>query len=109
MRLRAFTREMHLRRPFVISAGAQEVAHNAFVRLDSGGHWGLGEGTPSPRVTGQSLDDVLEFITPHVKTLGEVDAKTALRTASGLADAVQTGKVPGGPGAAAPRPRRLGG
>ena len=42
MRLQAFTRQMHLATPFVISAETQEVAHNAFVRLDHGEHWGLG-------------------------------------------------------------------
>ena len=65
MRFEAFTRQMHLAQPFVISAGPQDVADNAFVRLEGEGHWGLGEGVPSPRVTGKSLKDVLAFIAPH--------------------------------------------
>lgn len=101
MRFQAFTRQMHLAQPFVISAGPQDVADNAFVRLDGDGHWGLGEGVPSPRVTGKSLEDVLAFIAPHAKMMQPVSPDGAMRMAQGLADAVQSGKVDPGPGPAA--------
>ncbi len=101
MRLQAFTRQMHLATPFVISAGSQEVADSVFVRLDQGEHWGLGEGVPSPRVTGKSLEDVLTFIAPHAKMLEPVDAGAALRMANGIADTIQGGRLDPGPGPAA--------
>ena len=101
MRLHAFTEEMHLRQPFVISVETQEVAHNVFVRLDEGDQWGLGEGVPSPRVTGQSLEDVLEFIAPQAKILASTPAKNAFAMAGGLADSIESGRVVGGPGTAA--------
>jgi len=99
--LRAFSHAMHLRTPFVISAGSQDTAHNAFVRLDAGPFWGLGEGAPSPRVTGWTLEDVLAFIAPQAKWVENVDAEAALRMAEGMADAIQGGRVRSGPGPAA--------
>ncbi|UCC93771.1 MAG: hypothetical protein JSW25_03650, partial [Thermoplasmata archaeon] len=100
MRLQAFTYQMRLAQPFVISAETQEVAHNAFVRLDSGDHWGLGEGVPSPRVTGKTLEDVLGFIAPQTKWLANVEADSAFQMANGMADSIQAGRLEGGPGPA---------
>ena len=100
MRLEAFTKELHLRQPFVISAETQNVAHNAFVMLQGGGHWGLGEGVPSYRVTGKSLEDVVAFIAPHAKILEPYGPDGALRVAQQLADAIETGKAEAGPGPA---------
>lgn len=101
MRFQAFTHLMHLAQPFVISAESQEVAHNAFVRLDSDTEWGLGEGVPSPRVTGKTLEDVLSFIAPQAKWVSNVDASSAFQMARGMADAIQGGRVEAGPGPAA--------
>ncbi len=101
MRLQAFTHQMHLARPFVISAEAQEVAHNAFVQLDAGTTWGLGEGVPSPRVTGWTLEDVVGYIAPQAKWLSGVDADQAMEMARGMADAISGGRVKPGPGPAA--------
>lgn len=101
MRMEAFTHQMHLARPFVISAESQEVAHNAFVRLDADGTWGLGEGVPSPRVTGRTLEDVLAFIAPQARWLAEVEADQALSMAEGMADSIAGGRVRPGPGPAA--------
>ncbi len=100
MNLQAFTHVMHLARPFVISAESQEVAHNAFVRLESGDAWGLGEGVPSPRVTGQTLEDVLAFIAPQTRWLSGVDADAAMDMAASMADAIAGGRVGSGPGPA---------
>jgi L-alanine-DL-glutamate epimerase-like enolase superfamily enzyme len=101
MRLEAFSHQMHLARPFVISAESQEVAHNAFVRLDGNEVWGLGEGVPSPRVTGKTLEDVMAFIAPQAKWLTEVEPDQALEMAKGMADAISGGRVEPGPGPAA--------
>jgi L-alanine-DL-glutamate epimerase-like enolase superfamily enzyme len=101
MRLQAFTRQMHLRQPFVISSETQEVAHNAFVRLDAEGVWGLGEGVPSPRVTGWSMEDVLGFIAPQAKVVEAWGVEKALQMANGLADTLEAGRTKGGPGPAA--------
>jgi L-alanine-DL-glutamate epimerase-like enolase superfamily enzyme len=101
MRLQAFTHIMHLRQPFVISAETQEEAHNAFLRLDAGDLWGLGEGVPSPRVTGKTLEDVLKFIAPQAKVLESKDPSDAMRLVNGLADSIQAGRVEPGPGPAA--------
>ena len=101
MMLQAITRQMHLRRPFVISAGSQEVAHNAFVRVDGGGQWGLGEGVPSPRVTGRSLEDILGFVAPQARMFKDLPPENAVAMASGLADSIQAGRAEGGPGPAA--------
>jgi L-alanine-DL-glutamate epimerase-like enolase superfamily enzyme len=92
---------MHLATPFVISTETQEVAHNAFVRLDQGEHWGLGEGVPSPRVTGRTLEDVLAFIAPHARMLAPVGPESALSMANGIADTIQAGRMDPGPGPAA--------
>ncbi|UCC93901.1 MAG: dipeptide epimerase [Thermoplasmata archaeon] len=101
MRFQAFTHTMHLSQPFVISAESQEVAHNAFVRLDSQKEWGLGEGVPSPRVTGKTLEDVLAFIAPQAKWVDNVEADEALKMANGMADSIGAGRVEPGPGPAA--------
>jgi L-alanine-DL-glutamate epimerase-like enolase superfamily enzyme len=101
LRLQAFTRQLHLRQPFVISAESQESAHNAFVRLDSNQAWGLGEGVPSPRVTGWSLEDVVQFIAAQAKEMGSRAGDDALKMANGLADSLEAGRVKGGPGPAA--------
>ncbi len=101
MRLQAFTHRMHLARPFVISAETQEVAHNAFVRLESGDEWGLGEGVPSPRVTGRTLEDVIGFIAPQARWVSNVDADQARQMAEGMADSISGGRVEPGPGPAA--------
>jgi L-alanine-DL-glutamate epimerase-like enolase superfamily enzyme len=101
MRLQAFTHQMRLARPFVISAGTQDTAHNAFVRIDSTSAWGLGEGVPSPRVTGWTLEDVVQFIAPQANWVANVDADQAMQMAAGMADAVQGGRVRPGPGPAA--------
>lgn len=101
MRLEAFTHRMRLARPFVISAESQEVAHNAFVRLDAASAWGLGEGVPSPRVTGWTLEDVVGYIAPQVKGLAGLEADQCLQMAMGVADAISGGRVMPGPGPAA--------
>lgn len=101
MRYQAFTHQMHLSQPFVISAGSQEVAHNAFVRLDTDSEWGLGEGVPSPRVTGKTLEDVLAFIAPQAKWVTGVEADAALQMANGMADMIHGGRLEPGPGPAA--------
>jgi len=100
MRFEAFTHVMHLRTPFVISTESQETAHNAFVRLDSGPFWGLGEGVPSPRVTGWTLEDVLSYVSPQAKWVENVDGEAALQMANGMADAIGGGRVRPGPGPA---------
>lgn len=101
MRLHAASRDMPLRRPFVISAGAQDVATNAFVLLEDDGLWGLGEGAPSPRVTGSSIEDVIAFISQRARALGPVRAGDALDIASELGRSVLEGTVGWGPGPAA--------
>ncbi|MCK5252892.1 MAG: dipeptide epimerase [Thermoplasmata archaeon] len=101
MRLQAFTHQMHLSQAFVISAESQEVAHNAFVRLDTEAEWGIGEGVPSPRVTGKTLEDVLTFIAPQTKWVANVEADAALQMANGMADSIQGGRLEPGPGPAA--------
>jgi L-alanine-DL-glutamate epimerase-like enolase superfamily enzyme len=100
LKLQAFTYQMRLAQPFVISAETQEVAHNAFVRLDTEGAWGLGEGVPSPRVTGKTLEDVLGFIAPQTKWVANVEADAALKMANGMADSIQGGRLEPGPGPA---------
>jgi len=101
VRLHASTRDMPLRRPFVISAGAQASAHNAFVLLESEGHWGLGEGAPSKRVMGKGLEDVVRFLSSRARGLGPVGVADALGMASQLASSVLEGTVETGPGPAA--------
>ncbi len=104
MRLHASTREMPLRRPFVISAGAQQAAHNAFVLLEEGGPegvWGLGEGAPSERVMGKSIADVVRFLGARARGMGPVSPKDAVGLASELARSVLEGRVESGPGPAA--------
>jgi L-alanine-DL-glutamate epimerase-like enolase superfamily enzyme len=85
----------------VISAESQDVADNAFVQLDSEGQWGLGEGVPSPRVTGKSLEDVVSFIALHAKALEPFGPEGALEVTRQLADSVEAGRTEAGPGPAA--------
>jgi L-alanine-DL-glutamate epimerase-like enolase superfamily enzyme len=99
--LQAFTYQMHLAQPFVISAESQEVAHNVFVRLESENAWGLGEGVPSPRVTGKTLEDVVGFIAPQTKWLANVEADSAMRMVNSIADSIHGGRMDPGPGPAA--------
>jgi L-alanine-DL-glutamate epimerase-like enolase superfamily enzyme len=77
------------------------MAHNAFLRLESEGHWGLGEGVPSARVTGTSLEDVVAFLSQRARGLGPAKLEDAKELASEVARTVLEAVVEPGPGPAA--------